>query len=181
MGRKKKPEEWLGVEWFLVHEDDIRAAVADKRKELSYISTSWADGGGGGKAIRADRTGDLVVKRSKKIPVVILSSTGDTVDSPEEWLEVFDTVRRQAETLARPEFLFDIWETRYSDGGGRYVGEILTGQLDRELSSDRCIMWIIERVEAEAVKRDLLEKEDCLLYERDVRFLQTCKPRTDLD
>lgn len=177
MGRRKKPEAWLGVEWFLVHEDDIRAAVADKRKELSYISTSWAGGGGGGKAIRADRTGDLVVKRSKKIPVVVLSSTGDTVDSPEEWLAVFDTVRRQAETLARPDRIFDFWSIRYRNGGGRFVGELITGQLDRSLEADGCILWIIENVEAEAAARGLLEEEDFLLYRKGLRFLKTCKPR----
>jgi len=177
MGRRKKPEAWLGVEWFLVHEDDIRAAVADRRKELSFISTSWAGSGGGGKAIRADRTGDLVVKRSKKIPVVVLSSTGDTVDSPEEWLAVFDTVRKKAKGEPRAAWIEDFWRIRYANGGGRCVCEIITGGLDREIDGDREIMWIIENVEAEAVKRGLLEKEDCLLYGRDVRFLHTCKPR----
>jgi len=174
MGRKKKREEWRGVEGYLVNEAAIRQAVRAERQELSFLRTSGSCGGRGTR--RADRTGALAVKLSTEITAIVLDD-GRTISQPESWLAVFDAVRKRAAELARPEYLFDIWAARYNDGGGRCVGELISGRLDRQLSTDNCIMWIIENVEAEAAARGLLDEKDFLLYRKDLRFLETCKPR----
>ncbi len=174
MGRKKKAEEWKGTEYFLLHEAEIRRAVKDERREISFLRASGNSGGSRGTK-RADRTGALAVRRAERIRAIVLDD-GRTVREPEAWLAVFDAVRRRAAELARPEDIFDAWAARYSNGGGRFVGEIITGKLDRGLAPDKFILWIIENTEAEAAALGLLEGKDFLLYRKGLRFLETVKP-----
>ena len=174
MGRKKKPEEWRGVEYYLVNEAAIRQAVTETRQEFSYLRTSGSGDGRGTK--RADRTAALAVKLSAELPAIVLDD-GQTIRQPESWLAVFDEVRKRAAELARPEYIFDTWAARYENGGGRSFGELLEGGLERGNRSDDLILWIIENTEEAAAARGLLDEKDFLLYRKAVQFVETCKPR----
>lgn len=162
------------MEYYLVNEAAIRQTVTETRQEISFLRTSGSGDGRGTK--RADRTAALAVKLSAELPAIVLDD-GQTIRQPESWLAVFDAVRKRAAELDRPDLIFDFWAIRYRDGGGRFVGELISGQLDRSLEADGYILWIIENVEAEAAARGLLEEKDFLLYRKGLRFLETCKPR----
>lgn len=174
MGRRKKAEVWRGVEYHLLHEEEIRRTVKEERSSLSFVQSSGNGDGRGTK--RADRTSTLAVKLATELPAIVLDD-GQKIKRPESWIKVFDTVRKRAAKLDEAEDLLEFWAIRYGDGGGRFIDELISGRLDRLLEVDGYIMWIIENVEAEAIKRGLLDKEGALLYGRDLRFLETCKPR----
>lgn len=175
MGRRKKDSlgDWRGVEWYLRRETATRQAVRDERKELSFIRATSTDGRQGTK--RPDRTSALAIKLAEELRAVVLPN-GDTIKRPESWLSCFDAVRGQARQFDRAEWILEEWDHRYRDGG-RYIGELMGGQLKRGMQPDTIILWIIQQTEEAATARGLLSLDDCLVYEHEISFLDTCKPR----
>lgn len=183
MGRHKQDKRakwWKGVEVYLRHEAEIRQAVKDERAALSCLRASAVSTGGrGGK--KTDRTAALAIKKTMELPAVVLQN-GETVKRPESWIKCFDEVRRAAKKRKWAEVILHDWRQRY-DEGIRDVMELIGGRLERgcfveEYSLHDTILWIIESVEASAVKRGLLAAERCLLYGRPpARFLETCPPQ----
>lgn len=184
MGRRKQERRdkwWKGVEKYLRKEKEIRKAVNDERAALSYICA--AEIGAGRKGGRkTDRTAALVIKKGDELPAVVLQN-GETVKRPESWIKCFDEVRRAAKDCERPEWILDDWRARY-DEGAREISELISGKLKKGCccvhgyDQAAVILWIIESVEAAAVRRGLLAAERCLLYGRPpADFLETCPPQ----
>lgn len=180
-GRKKDNMKWWrGVERYLRRENEIRAAVKEGLAEMSYIkAASIRHEGNGGRKV--DRVSDFVIKRGKELPAVVLED-GETIRRPESWLSCFDSVRRMAAQCRRPEWIFDAWRERYTNGA-RGVYELIGGRLERGCcvegyDSHGIILWIIESVERAAVQCGLLLESDCLLYGRPpAAYLETCPPQ----
>lgn len=184
MGRRKKekPSQWRGIEWYLRRETAIRQAVKEYSAEFSFLSASqWGGNSKSGK--RTDRTSKLAAKLSEELSAVVLDN-GDTIKRPEAWLAVFDAVRKQAEALSRPDWIFHVWAQRY-EHGSRDVGELITGRIcpheyAQGFDPENIIFWIIYHAEEAAVFRGVWAECDCFLYGRDmgaVRYIDTCDPQ----
>lgn len=131
MGRRKKePEQEIEKEFpflpvplvdaILYAELEIRQAVEEERKSLSFIS-SCSMGGGGGRKRRSDRTAAAAVKLSDGLPFVKLPD-GRTIKQPETWLSIIDAVRQRAESIRENRFPVNVlhcddilyeWEMKY--------------------------------------------------------------------
>lgn len=114
MRRKKIPafpkEPAAVADFILENENEIKKAVKESLEEISFLSASRLNEGGGGRV--SDRTGRTAAKLAEEVPC-ICTGGGVTVQAPETWLSVLEDVRAKAKTCKEPEVILAIWRAWY--------------------------------------------------------------------
>lgn len=109
------------VDYVLFYEDEIRQGVKEARAEFSLYGSIRTDVPSGGKYKKNDRTVAAVLYRAEEIECIVCPM-GEVVYNPEKWLEIIDTVRKEAAGKQYHESRMRNWENFYKRGLQDYYG-----------------------------------------------------------